>query len=256
MRVVHVEHGKEPLILLSHISNEIVYERGYRNHQHDPADSILYRIRIDPKYGTIRAVNVSAPAPYIVNSDSYLIIHNATANLIKSCTISQSEFTNLYQMCHSILLHRNLSCISTISVDDTTPSKELSFFKISETVPNQLCQPIFFRCSCALGYYSIEHLGVFSQEDLRQDCVVILDCSPGNLFMWKGSEASDVVIQLTLRAIDQKKTRSVDRQGLNIVNIEQGKEPDDFVIYFNVWEDETEPEPTNSYLIKMKDLTI
>lgn len=256
LRVVHVEYGKEPLMLLSHLSNQVVYEKGFRN-QKDIAEHVLYRIRIDSKYGTRRACNISAPASYLSKSDSYLIIENNKANLIRSCTISQSEFSYLYQLCQSILLHRNLSAISSdISVDSITPLKEPSFFKISDKIENQLCQPLFFRCSCSLGYYSIEHLAVFSQDDLRPDCVVILDCRPGNFFMWKGKEASDVVIQLSLRAIDQKVARADVRMDFNIIHIEQGKEPDNFSIYFNVWEDEFEPEPTNSFLIKMKDLKV
>ena len=253
VKVVQVEHGKEPLILLSHMSNEVVYEKGLRNHQ-DAAEYVLYRIRIDSKYGTLRASNISAPN--VAKSDSYFFIHNSEASLIKSSTISSSEIHHIYHLCENILSQRKLLGTTINTIDNSTHFKELSIFNISRPSLNHLYNAIFFRCSCSLGYYNIEHLEAFSQEDLRPDCVVILDCRPGPFFMWKGSEASDVVIQLTFRAIDLRKKRNVEKEDCEIITIEQGKESNEFTMYFNVWEDESEPEPTNSYLNKMKELKV
>lgn len=255
MKVVHVDHGKEPLILLSHLSNEVVYEKGFRNQQ-DTAEYVLYRIRIDAKYGTIRSCNVSPPVTHLAKSDSYFIIQNNRASLIKGSEISSSVISNLYKLCEKILCRRKLSDTTITTIDASAPLDEFPIFKRSGLSFNYFNHALFFRCSCALGYYSIEHLGAFSQEDLRPDCVVILDCSPGLFFMWIGNEASDVVTQLTLKAIDLKKTRNDGKADCKPITIEQGKEPQDFIMYFNVWEDESELEPTNSYLSKMKELSL
>jgi hypothetical protein len=255
MKVVHVEHGKEPLILLSHMSNEVVYEKGLRN-QLDATEMVLYRLRIDPKYGTLRACNISTPAPTVAQSDSYLIIHNSTASLIKCRSMSSPENDGLYRLCQTILSKRKLFGTNIKTIDSSTPWKEFPMFNISSTSLNQFENAVFFRCSCSLGYFSIEHLGAFSQEDLRSDCVIILDCRPDTFFLWKGIEASDVVIQLTFKAIDLRKSRNGVKDDCHIIIIEQGKEPFDFIMYFNVWEDQADLEPSNSYLNRLKELNL
>jgi hypothetical protein len=255
MKVVHVEHGKEPLILLSHMSNEVVYEKGLRN-QLDTSELVLYRLRIDSKYGTLRACNISTSTPTVSQSDSYFIIHNTKASLIKRSSTPSSEIDHLYHLCQTILSRRKLFGTNINTIDSSTPWKEFPNFNISSTSSNQFDNAVFFRCSCSLGYFSIEHLGAFSQEDLRSDCVVILDCRPGPFFLWKGCEASDVVIHLTFKAIDLRKSRNGVKDDCHIIIIEQGKEPHDFIMYFNVWEDQTDLEPSNSFLNRMKELKV
>ena len=251
MKVVHVDPGKEPLILLSHLSNEVIYEKGLRNQLYQ-SKTELYRLRIDSKFGTVRVWDVSDPIPYLVDSDSHFIIYDHKATLYKSRGIS--EASNLYRICKSILCQKKLE----IPINIVENSSLIAFptFKMENINLNPIYTPQFFRCSCALGYYSIEYLGVFSQDDLRPDCVVVLDCRPGPLFLWKGNEASDVVTQLTFRAIDIKRLKLEEKEDCPLLTVEQGKEPADFVVYFNVWEDEPNAEPSNSFLIQMKNLAL
>ncbi|KAH9267803.1 hypothetical protein BASA83_009742 [Batrachochytrium salamandrivorans] len=84
------------------------------------------------------------------------------------------------------------------------------------TIPTQLTHPTYLPpsvaypphprllvCSCSPGYFIVEEIPLFSQGDCQSTCCVILDPgSTSRLFVWIGSEASDVVCKLTRKSVE------------------------------------------------------
>ncbi|KAJ3212800.1 hypothetical protein HDU82_006432, partial [Entophlyctis luteolus] len=63
--------------------------------------------------------------------------------------------------------------------------------------------PRMFICSCEDGYFRVKELAVCAQKYLITSCCTIIDIgrySP--IFLWKGRNASDVVIRMSRRAAE------------------------------------------------------
>ena len=82
VRVVHLEQGREPIALLSHLDNLCMFYSGRRSdfvggQKEDmptPSPSILFHIKTDQKYGTTRAIQVESRATSLVSRDCFLIV--------------------------------------------------------------------------------------------------------------------------------------------------------------------------------------
>ncbi|XJO75768.1 hypothetical protein BDV3_006392 [Batrachochytrium dendrobatidis] len=143
----------------------------------------------------------------------------------------------------------------------------------------QLPLPRFLTCSCSPGYFLVEEIPLFSQSDcLSTHCVILDPGSTSRLFVWIGTEVSDVVRKLTrksvevwLRRLDDGRVVGFDDQDTDMPNhssdvsqvvvsgdvvwICQGKEPIEFKAFFHGWDEyNSRINPGNLFLRQQFDL--
>lgn len=100
-------------------------------------------------------------------------------------------------------------------------------------------EPRLFRCTSSLGYFNVEEIYDFSQQDLLVDDVFILDTYT-TVFVWVGSKSSEYEKKETFNAANEylKSSGSGDRVGTPIVNVHCGEEPAIFTCNFLAWDDD------------------
>jgi hypothetical protein len=101
-------------------------------------------------------------------------------------------------------------------------------------------EPRLFQCSNARGYFYVEEVFDFDQEDLVEDDVMLLD-TYYELFVWVGKNANVEEKKKSLdTALEFVKTdpsgRTVD--DVCIMQIKQGNEPSNFTCHFLAWDND------------------
>lgn len=100
--------------------------------------------------------------------------------------------------------------------------------------------PRLFQCSNNRGYFYVEEIFDFDQEDLIEEDVMILDTFY-EVFIWVGKDANVEEKKKSLEtAIEFIKTDPTKRteDDVCIMQIKQGFEPSNFKCHFLAWDDE------------------
>eukprot|EP00051_Salpingoeca_urceolata_P026376 m.477069 g.477069 ORF g.477069 m.477069 type:complete len:836 (-) comp20747_c0_seq1:704-3211(-) len=97
-------------------------------------------------------------------------------------------------------------------------------------------EPRLFQCSNARGYFWIEEIFDYDQEDLIEEDVMILDAGY-MVFVWVGAEAKPEEKKDALKTAQDyvNGDPSGSREGTSIVMIRQGFEPPNFTMNFFAW---------------------
>eukprot|EP00455_Lapot_gusevi_P039060 TRINITY_DN4376_c0_g3_i7.p1 TRINITY_DN4376_c0_g3~~TRINITY_DN4376_c0_g3_i7.p1 ORF type:complete len:181 (-),score=66.19 TRINITY_DN4376_c0_g3_i7:548-1066(-) len=106
---------------------------------------------------------------------------------------------------------------------------------------NVMChqQARFLTCSLASGQFRVEDIPRFTQDDLVNEHVAMIDAYY-NLYIWEGLSAHPeekyLTMELALRYTDILRDREPERGDFPIVLIKPGKEPVEFTAMFHGWE--------------------
>ncbi|KAK7118322.1 hypothetical protein R3I94_021977 [Phoxinus phoxinus] len=97
--------------------------------------------------------------------------------------------------------------------------------------------PRLFECSNQTGRFLMTEVSDFSQDDLDEDDVMLLDTWE-EIFLWIGNSANQYEIQESYSsAVDYLKTHPAGRDpGTPISTVKQGFEPPTFTGWFNAWD--------------------
>ncbi|XP_077100726.1 advillin isoform X2 [Siphateles boraxobius] len=97
--------------------------------------------------------------------------------------------------------------------------------------------PRLFECSNQTGRFLMTEVSDFSQDDLDEDDVMLLDTWE-EIFLWIGNSANQYEIQESYSsAVDYLKTHPAGRDpGTPISTVKQGYEPPTFTGWFNAWD--------------------
>jgi len=117
--------------------------------------------------------------------------------------------------------------------------------------------PRLFHCSNAIGIFRVFEVTPFSQDDLHNDDVYILD-GGRELFVWWGGNANE---ECKAQAMDVAKKylaftddSHASRESIPITIANAGSEPIQFMTYFHGWNEEHAKEITESYQARLKAL--
>ncbi|XP_073686433.1 advillin [Garra rufa] len=100
-----------------------------------------------------------------------------------------------------------------------------------------LHEPRLFECSNQTGRFLMTEVADFSQDDLDEDDVMLLDTWE-EIFLWIGNSANQYETQESYNsAVDYLKTHPAGRDpGTPITTVKQGYEPPTFTGWFNAWD--------------------
>jgi hypothetical protein len=208
VKIIYVDPGKEPMMLLAHVRNSVLYRL---TPEDTASQSVTYQIRIEPRSGTLRAYEIQLAKEIHFTSDDVFLIETPDV-----CSLWIGKAALQFRDRISGFLDSNFPSLEWDTIEQDTIESEKWLASLSSTLnihPRgpfdiHLTSSRLFRCCCSLGYFSIEEITGFGQEDLREDTCCLLDIAPLNkLFLWRGREASDVVLSLTLKSISLRWTQ-------------------------------------------------
>uniref|UniRef100_A0AC11CQN5 Villin like n=4 Tax=Ovis aries TaxID=9940 RepID=A0AC11CQN5_SHEEP len=237
----HVTMGSEPPHFLAIFQGQLMIFQGRPSHSRKghPAPAVsLFHIQGTDSYNT-RTVEVPARASALNSNDVFLLV---TANLCnlwfgKGCSGDQREMARTV-----------VTIISREDMEIVLEGQEPPDFwealggqapySSNKRPPEDVCdfQPRLFECSCQAGPLVLTEVVFFSQEDLDEYDVMLLDAWQ-EIFLWMGAAASEWKQKAVAWGQEYLKTHPAGRSlATPIVLVKQGHEPPTFTGWFCSWD--------------------
>jgi hypothetical protein len=310
-RVELVEYGKEPFAFLAHLENNYVLNIGSRTDPRKDNSKKLYQIRTDFRYATTRAYEIGFDVSTLTSLDLYFLYDSWKGGhvLWKGDSVKQYALDSTFDMIDKLIesneADQGLSGsheVPQVNDDDGQdegnsvlpescrlieqgyePEDFFEYFTNRiESINIPFTRPQFFICNCTTGYFTVHRLLHYTVSDLSPDSCIIIDVgSPDPVYIWIGSESSEIVRKLvnqcaliwlitcrdgrepniaspTLEKISEelfKDLKSQKRESMqNIKTIHQGNEPEYFKAFFQGWKHgiASEIDPGNSFSRPLK----
>eukprot|EP00321_Phaeocystis_globosa_P006172 CAMPEP_0118831002 /NCGR_PEP_ID=MMETSP1162-20130426/28845_1 /TAXON_ID=33656 /ORGANISM="Phaeocystis Sp, Strain CCMP2710" /LENGTH=846 /DNA_ID=CAMNT_0006762377 /DNA_START=39 /DNA_END=2579 /DNA_ORIENTATION=+ len=123
------------------------------------------------------------------------------------------------------------------------------YTKLKEA-PDGSREPMLFHCSNATGTFEVEPIYDFSQADLEQDDVFLLDVFT-NLYVWIGSEANETEKSMALTTAAEYAKANGYSEDVSTVIVHSGSEPGMFTCNFLGWDAEKSKAFVDPYEAKL-----
>jgi len=249
---VRVTQGKEPSHFRSIFQGQMILHSGgvssgFRKEAEDSSDKAaedsevrLYRVKGTDK-NNVHAVAVDENASSLNSCDCLILVQDK-----KDTILWCGNKANEYEYYSAVVIGKKIGGENElISVQEGNESddfwsalggkKEYASLRPHEEVPSD---PRLFKCSNALGVFSVDPIEPFTQEDLCVDSVMMLDVGTG-LYIWVGSGANDDErIKSDKSALKYLAAAPDKMERFSIVKIMSGNEPLIFTQWFDNWDHE------------------
>ncbi|XP_041362840.1 advillin-like [Gigantopelta aegis] len=240
---IRVTQGREPEHFLRMFQGTMVILMGGINNKIIESDSKLYHIRGTNAVNT-RAIEVPARAASL-NSNDVFVVDSSEGVFFWIGKGASDEEKRVARNLQEILCPDKPA---TEIYEGTEPTQFWAVLggqepyatgKRLEVEENDMPSRLF-QCSNASGRFLVEEIVDFSQEDLVEDDVMLLDTFD-EIFVWVGKGANEIEKKESLTtAMEYLKTdpagRSVDTT--LIMQVKQGFEPPNFTGHFHAWDPE------------------
>ncbi|KRZ67970.1 Gelsolin, cytoplasmic, partial [Trichinella papuae] len=236
---VYVKQGKEPERFLKLFENEIVILMDSKqvinnNNDDDDKDNHLFRIRNGC------AVQVKKEASSLNSNDVFVLATKEIVYLWQGKGANQMEkdvaqrFFNRFYFTKKCL--NVMEGFEPQNFWDAIGGK--TAYASSKALRNPNLPARLFHCSETNGIFDVEEIVSFTQEDLYEDDVMVLDVGD-EIFVWIGKEASEIekrkACENALNLVDCDAS-SRTRDTVTIIVVQQGSEPLDFIGHFPNWD--------------------
>ncbi|KAK0146601.1 Protein flightless-1 [Merluccius polli] len=203
LEVVRMTQQQENLKFLSHFKRKFIIHKGKRKQKMDAAQPSLYHIRTNGSALCTRTIQ-------IVTDSSNL----------------NSEFCFILKVINEGEEPENFFWVGIGSQKQY--DEDADYMKYAR----------LFRCSNEKGYFSVsEKCSDFCQDDLADDDIMLLD-NGKEVYMWVGTQTSQVEIKLSLKACQvyiQHMRAKETEQPRKLRLVRKGNEPHCFTRCFHAW---------------------
>ncbi|KRZ91670.1 Gelsolin, cytoplasmic, partial [Trichinella sp. T8] len=239
---VYVKQGKEPERFLKLFENEIVIlmdsKQVINNNNDDDEDNHLFRIRNGC------AVQVKREASSLNSNDVFVLAAKEIVYLWQGKGASQIE-KDVAQRFFNRFYSTKKKCLNVMEGfepqnfwDAIGGKAAYASSKALRVRENPNLPARLFHCSETNGIFDVEEIVSFTQEDLYEDDVMVLDVGD-EIFVWIGKEASEIekrkACENALNLVDCDAS-SRTRDTVTIIVVQQGSEPLDFIGHFPNWD--------------------
>ncbi|XP_060882719.1 protein flightless-1 homolog isoform X1 [Labrus mixtus] len=245
LKVVRMTQQQENLKFLSHFKRKFIIHKGKRKQKADPQPS-LYHIRTNGSALCTRTIQIGTDSSNL-NSEFCFILKvpfESTDNQgIVYTWVGRAADPDEAKLAEDIMN----------SMFDDTYSKQVinegeepeNFFWVGigsqkeyDEDADYMKHARLFRCSNEKGYFSVsEKCSDFCQDDLADDDIMLLD-NGKEVYMWVGTQTSQVEIKLSLKACQVyiQHMRSKDPEHPRKLRlVRKGNEPHCFTRCFHAW---------------------
>lgn len=247
---VRVTQGKEPNHFLQLFKGKLIVHMGgkasgFKNSKQEEmayqGGTRVFHIRGTNDYNT-RAVEVPAAASSLNSNDIFVI--QTSNNVFLWCGKGGSGDER--ELAKNVA--KQISPVNdfTIVAEGSEPSEfweglggkgeYASDEKLYQEVPSY--QPRLFHCSNAKGTFHVEEIFDFTQEDLIEDDVMLLD-THSEIFVWIGKNSNKEEKEqamTTAKEYVETDPSGRDLEATSLIIIKQGFEPLNFTGYFHAWD--------------------
>ncbi|KAK1877460.1 Protein flightless-1 like [Dissostichus eleginoides] len=246
LKVVRMTQQQENLKFLSHFKRKFIIHKGKRKQKLDAAQPSLYHIRTNGSALCTRTIQIGTDSSNL-NSEFCFILKvpfESTDNQgIVYTWVGRAADPDEAKLSEDIMN----------SMFDDTYSKQVinegeepeNFFWVGigsqkeyDEDADYMKHARLFRCSNEKGYFSVsEKCSDFCQDDLADDDIMLLD-NGKEVYMWVGTQTSQVEIKLSLKAcqvyIQHMRSKEAEPpRKLRLVR--KGNEPHCFSRCFHAW---------------------
>eukprot|EP00056_Hartaetosiga_gracilis_P012462 m.198992 g.198992 ORF g.198992 m.198992 type:complete len:666 (-) comp13692_c2_seq2:133-2130(-) len=258
---VRVVQNKEPphfYLVMQQFGGMVVHEGGHASgwknvddkDSYDTDGTRLFQVRGTNEWNT-RAIQADEEPKSLNSGDVFVLETPANVFLWfgKGCTGDEREFSK--KIVKTIVPKRgaNFEVVSEGSEPkefweglgwDIDANGRPTYAETKEDTGLEYKEPRLFQCSNNRGYFYVEEIFDFDQEDLIEEDVMLLD-TYAEIFVWIGKGANAIEKKGALEAaFEYVKTdpsgRTVD--DTCIMQVKQGFEPTNFRCNFHAWDDD------------------
>jgi len=258
--LVRVVENKEPDHFLAHFLGYLVVRKGSRE-TWDPSRVNLYVVRGTNEVNTT-TIQVKFGAFSLNSNDCFILDTHNTIFIWEGEGANEHERKTAESTAHKALEHQNSKEFITIK-EEKEPDSFWSALggKGSYASPPHLkkgdIKARLFQCSDKTGVFKVFEIYNFTQDDLDNDDVMLLDTFE-SVFVWIGNnstqkekEMAKTVAQDYIKLADDG--RSLDSA---IYIVEPGAEPLQFTVFFKGWDEEVAKNGEDLYSRKLKTLNL
>ncbi|TNN56812.1 Protein flightless-1 [Liparis tanakae] len=246
LKVVRMTQQQENLKFLSHFKRKFIIHKGKRKQKTDSAQPSLYHIRTNGSALCSRTIQIGTDSSNL-NSEFCFILKvpfESTDNQgIVYTWVGRAADPDEAKLAEDIM---NCMFDETYSKQVINEGEEPeNFFWVGIGSQKQYDEDAdymkyarLFRCSNEKGYFSVsEKCSDFCQDDLADDDIMLLD-NGKEVYMWVGTQTSQVEIKLSLKACQVyiQHMRSKDTEHPRKLRlVRKGNEPHCFSRCFHAW---------------------
>eukprot|EP00002_Diphylleia_rotans_P006181 TRINITY_DN154_c0_g1_i1.p1 TRINITY_DN154_c0_g1~~TRINITY_DN154_c0_g1_i1.p1 ORF type:complete len:804 (-),score=188.33 TRINITY_DN154_c0_g1_i1:762-3173(-) len=242
-----VVQNKEPNHFLTLFKGRMIVHKGGRasgfknageGDSYDTDGVSLFHVRGTNALNT-RAIQVDEVAASLNSGDAFILVTPET-QFIWFGKGSSSVERSYAQSIASLLQGKR----QVVPVEEGSESEEFWGFlggkgeyADSPALQEAPRDPRLFQCSNASGSFRVEEIFNFSQDDLVNDDVMILDCF-NEVFVWVGSKANETEKKMALETAVEYVKHSTDGRSSDspIYLVNAGAEPPNFTGQFHAWD--------------------
>jgi len=241
---IRIVQGKEPPQFMSIFSGKIaIYEGGFassfdgENGQDEARkSSYMLHVRGTTERNT-KAIEVDLRAGSLNSNDCFIVVTPSETYVWagKGSTGDEREVAKAYAGDFTIVCEGSEKADFWAALGGKEEYANSKFLKEEETSHTAR----LFQCSNASGVFKAEEIVNFSQEDLVDDDVMLLDAW-SNVFIWNGHNSNKQEQRAAEEmAFEYLNTDPAGRSvGIPIIKIKQGFEPPNFTGFFGVWDND------------------
>uniref|UniRef100_A0AAZ3S823 Gelsolin-like domain-containing protein n=1 Tax=Oncorhynchus tshawytscha TaxID=74940 RepID=A0AAZ3S823_ONCTS len=246
LEVVRMTQQQENLKFLSHFKRKFIVHKGKRKQKIDAAQPSLYHIRTNGSALCTRTIQIGTDSSNL-NSEFCFILKvpfESTDNQgIVYTWVGRAADPDEAKLAEDIM---NCMFDDTYSKQVINEGEEPENFfwvgigcqKVYDEDADYMKYARLFRCSNEKGYFAVsEKCSDFCQDDLADDDIMLLD-NGKEVYMWVGTQTSQVEIKLSLKAcqvyIQHMRSKETETpRKLRLVR--KGNEPHCFTRCFHGW---------------------
>ncbi|XP_035168371.1 protein flightless-1 homolog, partial [Oxyura jamaicensis] len=246
LEVVRMTQQQENPKFLSHFKRRFVIHRGKRKEKASPPQPSLYHIRTNGGALCTRCIQINTDAG-LLNSEFCFILKvpfESTDNQgIVYTWVGRAADPDEAKLAEDIMNQMFDDSYSKQVINEGEEPENFFWVGIGSQKPydedaEYMKHSRLFRCSNEKGYFAVsEKCSDFCQDDLADDDIMLLD-NGQEVYMWVGTQTSQVEIKLSLKAcqvyIQHMRSKDPARpRKLRLVR--KGNEPWPFTRCFHAW---------------------
>ena len=199
-----------------------------------------------------KAAQVDEKTEKLNSGDCFVLLTPGSVILWEGQFASESEVDVSRKIAGAMKGARSLVEMKEGEEDDSfwTPLGGKGEYTKLKEAPDSSREPMLFHCSNATGTFEVEPIFDFSQADLEEEDVYLLDVFT-NLYVWVGGEANEQEKSMALTTAAEYAKANGYSEDLATILVHSGSEPGMFTCNFLGWDAEKSQKFVDPYEAKL-----
>ncbi|KAJ8254264.1 hypothetical protein COCON_G00208760 [Conger conger] len=246
LEVVRMTQQQENLMFLSHFKRKFIIHKGKRKQTDDSVQPSLYHIRTNGSALCTRTIQITTDSSNLNSEFCYIlkVPFESTDNQgIVYTWVGRAADPDEAKLAEDIMNSMFDDTYSKQVINEGEEPENFFWVGIGSQKPydedaEYMKYARLFRCSNEKGYFAVsEKCSDFCQDDLADDDIMLLD-NGKEVYMWVGTQTSQVEIKLSLKACQvyiQHMRSKEKEQPRKLRLVRKGNEPHCFFRCFHAW---------------------